>query len=233
MNGSRSAQVDAGERAADREALALEARRRGGHRAAPGAAAVAGSGLGDAGQDGEVVDGDGGHAAPPWLKAQLLVTVALGVRDVFPFWRSRPDRPPVVPNPCKEVFALLACSSAMPDPAPLEPAVQVTDGRALRALAHPAAGRMLGRLRLDGPATASRLGRVVGDNSGQTATTCASSPRTASSRTSRAATPASAGGGPAPDDQLAGRRRSSRRRAAPEVGRRDDPACRSSSTAGC
>jgi DNA-binding transcriptional ArsR family regulator len=56
----------------------------------------------------------------------------------------------------------------MPDPRPLEPAVQVADVRALRALSHPLRMRLLGRLRLDGPATASQLGRVVGESSGST-----------------------------------------------------------------
>jgi len=51
---------------------------------------------------------------------------------------------------------------------PLEPAVEVTDVRALRALAHPLRNRLLGQLRLNGPATASRLGRVVGESSGAT-----------------------------------------------------------------
>lgn len=54
------------------------------------------------------------------------------------------------------------------DPTPLEPAVQVTDVRALRALAHPLRNRLLGQLRLNGPATASQLGRVVGESSGST-----------------------------------------------------------------
>ena len=57
-------EVDAGERAADREALALEPARRGGHRAD---AALGGPGVGaevgEAGQDGQVGDGDGGHDA--------------------------------------------------------------------------------------------------------------------------------------------------------------------------
>ncbi len=51
---------------------------------------------------------------------------------------------------------------------PLEPAVQVTDVRALRALAHPLRNRLLGQLRLHGPATASQLGRVIGESSGAT-----------------------------------------------------------------
>jgi DNA-binding transcriptional ArsR family regulator len=58
--------------------------------------------------------------------------------------------------------------SSVPDATPLEPAVQVTDVRALRALAHPLRNRLLGRLRLDGPATASMLGRAVGESSGAT-----------------------------------------------------------------
>jgi hypothetical protein len=56
----------------------------------------------------------------------------------------------------------------MPDQIPLEPAVEVTDVRALRALAHPLRNRLLGHLRLNGPATASQLARVVGDSSGAT-----------------------------------------------------------------
>ena len=54
------------------------------------------------------------------------------------------------------------------DETPLVPAVQVTDVRALRALAHPLRNRLLGQLRLNGPATASQLGRVVGESSGAT-----------------------------------------------------------------
>lgn len=54
------------------------------------------------------------------------------------------------------------------DPIPMEPAVQVTDVRALRALAHPVRNRLLGQLRLGGPATASQLGRVIGESSGST-----------------------------------------------------------------
>ena len=56
----------------------------------------------------------------------------------------------------------------MPEAAPLEPAVHVTDVRALRALAHPLRSRLLAQLRLHGPATASRLGRAVGESSGST-----------------------------------------------------------------
>ena len=51
---------------------------------------------------------------------------------------------------------------------PLEPAVQVTDVRALRALAHPLRNRLLGLLRLDGPSTATLLGKRVGESSGST-----------------------------------------------------------------
>ena len=54
------------------------------------------------------------------------------------------------------------------DETPLEAAVQVNDVRALRALAHPLRNRLLGQLRLNGPATASRLGRAVGESSGST-----------------------------------------------------------------
>ena len=56
----------------------------------------------------------------------------------------------------------------MADDTPLEHAVQVTDVRALRALSHPLRNRLLGLLRLNGPATASQLGRVVGESSGST-----------------------------------------------------------------
>jgi DNA-binding transcriptional ArsR family regulator len=51
---------------------------------------------------------------------------------------------------------------------PLEPSVQVTDVRALRALAHPLRNRLLGLLRLNGPSTASQLARDVGESSGST-----------------------------------------------------------------
>lgn len=51
---------------------------------------------------------------------------------------------------------------------PLEPAIRVTDVRALRALAHPLRSRLLGLLRLHGPSTASQLGRLVGESSGST-----------------------------------------------------------------
>ena len=46
--------------------------------------------------------------------------------------------------------------------------MQVTDVRALRALAHPLRNRLLGLLRLDGPSTATLLGKRVGESSGST-----------------------------------------------------------------
>jgi DNA-binding transcriptional ArsR family regulator len=45
---------------------------------------------------------------------------------------------------------------------------RVTDVDTLRALAHPLRVRLLGALRLDGPATASELGRRFGESSGST-----------------------------------------------------------------
>ncbi len=45
---------------------------------------------------------------------------------------------------------------------------QVTDVDTLRALAHPLRTQLLGALRLDGPATASELGRKFGESSGST-----------------------------------------------------------------
>jgi DNA-binding transcriptional ArsR family regulator len=42
------------------------------------------------------------------------------------------------------------------------------DPEALRALAHPLRGKLLGALRIDGPATASMLGRRYGESSGAT-----------------------------------------------------------------
>jgi DNA-binding transcriptional ArsR family regulator len=76
------------------------------------------------------------------------------------------------PPGCKEVLAKKSLHSyglaVAVEKTPLEPAVQVTDVRALRALAHPLRNRLLGQLRLNGPATASQLGRVVGESSGST-----------------------------------------------------------------
>jgi predicted ArsR family transcriptional regulator len=42
------------------------------------------------------------------------------------------------------------------------------DGRQLQVLAHPLRARLLGQLRLDGPATATRLAEVLGTNTGAT-----------------------------------------------------------------
>ena len=73
---------------------------------------------------------------------------------------------------CKETVAkesLHSYRAPVPaDETPLEPTVQVTDVRALRALAHPLRNRLLGLLRLNGPSTASQLGREVGESSGST-----------------------------------------------------------------
>lgn len=46
--------------------------------------------------------------------------------------------------------------------------MQVTDIRALRALAHPLRNRLLGLLRLEGPSTATLLGARVAESSGST-----------------------------------------------------------------
>ncbi|MGB9376381.1 MAG: helix-turn-helix domain-containing protein [Mycobacteriales bacterium] len=48
------------------------------------------------------------------------------------------------------------------------PSVDVKDPRALRALAHPLRGTLLGLLRLEGPSTATRLGQRLGESSGAT-----------------------------------------------------------------
>ena len=45
-------------------------------------------------------------------------------------------------------------------------AIELTDPRALRALAHPLRVKLLGLLRLEGPMTASDAGRRVGESSG-------------------------------------------------------------------
>lgn len=47
-----------------------------------------------------------------------------------------------------------------------QPAVRVRDPQALRALAHPLRLTLLGLLRLEGPSTATRLGRRAGESSG-------------------------------------------------------------------
>jgi DNA-binding transcriptional ArsR family regulator len=58
---------------------------------------------------------------------------------------------------------------AEPPPVPpTEPSIDVTDVRALRALAHPLRGKLLGHLRTYGPSTATRLGQELGESSGST-----------------------------------------------------------------
>jgi len=85
---------------------------------------------------------------------------------------SSGTNPMITGNACKETVAKTSLHSygrlVPADPTPLEPAVEVTDVRALRALAHPLRNRLLGRLRLHGPATASQLARAVGESSGST-----------------------------------------------------------------
>jgi DNA-binding transcriptional ArsR family regulator len=61
--------------------------------------------------------------------------------------------------------------SLSPPPVPVAPvarSIDVQDPRALRALAHPLRGRLLGLLRLDGPSTATQLGYRLGESSGST-----------------------------------------------------------------
>ncbi|GAB4000994.1 helix-turn-helix domain-containing protein [Glycomyces albus] len=45
---------------------------------------------------------------------------------------------------------------------------RVTDAATLKAVAHPLRAKLLGSLRMDGPATASELGRKFGESSGST-----------------------------------------------------------------
>lgn len=45
---------------------------------------------------------------------------------------------------------------------------EIRDAETLRAIAHPLRMKLLGRLRAEGPATASELGRVFGESSGST-----------------------------------------------------------------
>jgi DNA-binding transcriptional ArsR family regulator len=59
-------------------------------------------------------------------------------------------------------------SPSPPVAPPVAPSIDVQDPRALRALAHPLRGRLLGVLRLDGPATATQLGYRLGESSGST-----------------------------------------------------------------
>ena len=55
-----------------------------------------------------------------------------------------------------------------PGPPPPGREAHVSDPSVLRALAHPLRGRLLELLRTDGPSTATRLGRRVGESSGAT-----------------------------------------------------------------
>lgn len=54
------------------------------------------------------------------------------------------------------------------DPKPAEPQVRKLDAQSLRGLAHPLRIRLLGSLRLHGPATASQLAERLGESSGAT-----------------------------------------------------------------
>jgi predicted ArsR family transcriptional regulator len=50
----------------------------------------------------------------------------------------------------------------------MEPTQVHLDAKQIRVLAHPLRSRLLGRLRLDGPATATRLAEALGTNTGAT-----------------------------------------------------------------
>lgn len=50
----------------------------------------------------------------------------------------------------------------------MEEAYRISDPEVLKVVAHPLRVRLLARLRADGPATASQLGRAVGESSGST-----------------------------------------------------------------
>ncbi|GAA2213279.1 hypothetical protein GCM10009850_087410 [Nonomuraea monospora] len=50
----------------------------------------------------------------------------------------------------------------------MEDHYKISDPQVLRAVTHPLRARLLGLLRSDGPATASELGRAVGESSGST-----------------------------------------------------------------
>ncbi|MFI7443745.1 helix-turn-helix domain-containing protein [Nonomuraea indica] len=50
----------------------------------------------------------------------------------------------------------------------MEESYDISDPRVLKVVAHPLRVRLLGLLRSDGPATASELGRAVGESSGST-----------------------------------------------------------------
>jgi predicted transcriptional regulator len=71
-------------------------------------------------------------------------------------------------KPLQRTLCIITVLLMAEEQPPLEGSVEVTDVRALRALAHPLRNRLLGQLRVNGPATASQLGRVVGESSGAT-----------------------------------------------------------------
>lgn len=50
----------------------------------------------------------------------------------------------------------------------MQESYKITDPQVLRAVTHPLRARLLGLLRADGPATASELGRKMGESSGST-----------------------------------------------------------------
>ncbi len=56
----------------------------------------------------------------------------------------------------------------IPTPTPKSATVKQLDGGSLRALAHPLRVRIVGSLRIDGPATATILGERLGESSGAT-----------------------------------------------------------------
>ncbi len=58
--------------------------------------------------------------------------------------------------------------TAVPPTPPPEASIDVTDVRALKALAHPLRGKLLAQLRTYGPSTASRLAEQLGESSGST-----------------------------------------------------------------
>lgn len=74
---------------------------------------------------------------------------------------SRPDRPQRCRNIVHKYYA------TMPD-ALHEPVAVRLDSRQVRVLAHPLRTQLLGRLRVDGPATATKLADALGTNTGAT-----------------------------------------------------------------
>jgi DNA-binding transcriptional ArsR family regulator len=63
---------------------------------------------------------------------------------------------------------VVVMAAAPPPVPPAEPSIDVTDFGALKALAHPLRGKLLGQLRTYGPSTASRLAAALGESSGST-----------------------------------------------------------------